>query len=94
MEEKDGLKKYQDVRKVCDGLSATVLFQNHVSGLNECIHLVEKALPSLQFHKSEQFLEKVINIISSELYKQNDLIRNKAHGMYLFACLLKYLLPK
>ncbi|XP_076250090.1 rotatin homolog anastral spindle 3 isoform X2 [Rhynchophorus ferrugineus] len=85
-EEKDVLKKYEDVRQVCDGLTSTVLFQNNPGILTECIHLVEVALPSLLFHKSEWFIEKVIDIFSGKLYsfsKNDEFIVRRAHDIVL-----------
>lgn len=63
------LLKYKETNKVCESMIASVDFMKKYKTLNasEGIELVEKALPSLEFHKDLDIVRNFIELCASKL---------------------------
>ncbi|KAJ8948141.1 hypothetical protein NQ318_009228 [Aromia moschata] len=70
----DPLKKYREVRKVCQGMTATVRFlKEHKSlGTSENLRLAKAALPSIEFHEDFDFIRDVVEICSEKVSLVSD----------------------
>lgn len=68
------VRKYECVSKVCDGMSAAILFlkQHKYLGTSECFKAAKDALPSIEFHTNSDFLEIFIDLCSSKFYQISD----------------------
>ncbi|KAJ8927426.1 hypothetical protein NQ314_020096, partial [Rhamnusium bicolor] len=66
--EVDPLKKYKDVKKICNGMTATVKFlkQHKSLSTSENFRLAKVALPSIEFHKEFDFLKVLVEICSEK----------------------------
>ncbi|CAG9862356.1 unnamed protein product [Phyllotreta striolata] len=63
-EDKSPLSKYREVKRICQGMSATVKFLKDHKNLAaiECFQLANDALPSVEFHKDFDFLKFFVDL--------------------------------
>ncbi|KAL1501895.1 hypothetical protein ABEB36_007134 [Hypothenemus hampei] len=87
---KNYIKRFQDTITICDGLSATVKFLQNDQQIEvvEKFKLASEALISLEFHKSNDFLTKYIDMCSNEFYKYRN---NEEIGNLVKTCTLTLL---
>ncbi|CAG9829728.1 unnamed protein product [Diabrotica balteata] len=65
-DDKEHLRKYEDVKKVCQGMTATVKFLKEYKNLSyaENIRLASDALASIEFHKDLDFVKVFVDVCS------------------------------
>ncbi|CAH1122246.1 unnamed protein product [Ceutorhynchus assimilis] len=65
------LKKYEDVMKVCNGLTSSVKFIENSDSLvtGDKFKLACEALPSLEFHQNMDFIAGYIDLCSKKFFK-------------------------
>lgn len=57
--------------KVCEGMSAAILFlkQHKYLGISECLKAAKEALPSVEFHTNSDFLKIFVDVCSSNSHQ-------------------------
>lgn len=72
------LKKYEDLKSICNGMSAAMRFirNNGSSGINDCLTFIQQSLPSLEFIIGDlSYISKVVNFLSETLPEVSENVR-------------------
>ncbi|CAH1953846.1 unnamed protein product [Acanthoscelides obtectus] len=71
------LKKYKDVKRICEGMTSTVQFLKHHKDSNVCnnIKLALESIPSLEFHKDMDFIKGFIDFCANNIFLAEDPVK-------------------